>query len=437
MGTDKKDKFGLWSIVLLGINSIIGTGIFLLPNRAYALMGPSSLLILLFDAFLAGCLALCFAEVAGFFSRNGGPYLYAKAAFGEFVGYEVGVLKLVVTIIAWAAMAVGFATALGAAFPFFAGDTMKNLIAAVLIGGLTIMNIAGVKISKILNNLMTISKLVPLCVFIAVGLFFVNGSNFTPFVPTHMADGAFANAAITMFFAYTGFEAIAVAAEDFKDPKKDLPRGIILTMIIVTIIYMLVVGISIGILGPDLAVDKAPIQTAFGRAVGPVGAYFILLGTLFSMGGINLAESFIAPRACTSLAEDGMLPAFLNRRTSWGTPWASSVVVAILSILLAWSGSFTTLAAISAVSRFTQYLPTVLSVIVFRRKWKDRERTYKIPGGIFVPVVAFLTSLWMLSNAKPMQLVWGLGGILVIAPYYLVYKKKKAEGLVKDHDEEA
>lgn len=437
MGTDKKDKFGLWSIVLLGINSIIGTGIFLLPNRAYALMGPSSLLILLFDAFLAGCLALCFAEVAGFFSRNGGPYLYAKAAFGDFVGYEVGVLKLVVTIIAWAAMAVGFATALGAAFPFFAGDTMKNLIAAVLIGGLTIMNIAGVKISKILNNLMTISKLVPLCVFIAVGLFFVNGSNFTPFVPTHMADGAFANAAITMFFAYTGFEAIAVAAEDFKDPKKDLPRGIILTMIIVTIIYMLVVGISIGILGPDLAVDKAPIQTAFGRAVGPVGAYFILLGTLFSMGGINLAESFIAPRACTSLAEDGMLPAFLNRRTSWGTPWASSVVVAILSILLAWSGSFTTLAAISAVSRFTQYLPTVLSVIVFRRKWKDRERTYKIPGCIFVPVVAFLTSLWMLSNAKPMQLVWGLGGILVIAPYYLVYKKKKAEGLVKDHDEEA
>ena len=437
MGTDKKDKFGLWSIVLLGINGIIGTGIFLLPNRAYALMGPSSLLILLFDAFLAGCLALCFAEVAGFFSRNGGPYLYAKAAFGDFVGYEVGVLKLVVTIIAWAAMAIGFATALGAAFPFFAGDTMKNLIAAVLIGGLTIMNIAGVKISKILNNIMTISKLVPLCVFIAVGLFFVNGSNFTPFVPTHMADGAFANAAITMFFAYTGFEAIAVAAEDFKDPKKDLPRGIILTMIIVTIIYMLVVGISIGILGPDLAVDKAPIQTAFGRAVGPVGAYFILIGTLFSMGGINLAESFIAPRACTSLAEDGMLPAFLNRRTSWGTPWASSVVVAILSILLAWSGSFTTLAAISAVSRFTQYLPTVLSVIVFRRKWKDRERTYKIPGGIFVPVVAFLTSLWMLSNAKPMQLVWGLGGILVIAPYYLVYKKKKAEGLVKDHDEEA
>lgn len=274
--TEKKEKFGLFSIVLLGINAIIGTGIFLLPNRAYALMGPASLGILLFDAFLAGALALCFAEAAGFFSRNGGPYLYAKAAFGDFWGYEIGVLKLVVTIIAWAAMAVGFATALGAAFPALSGDGAKDIIAAVLIGGLSALNIAGVKASKYLNNILTVSKLVPLVLFIALGIFFLNGSNFTPFVPAHLEDGAFANAAITMFFAFTGFEAIAVGAEDYKDPKKNLPRGIILTMVLVTVIYMLVVAISIGILGPDLAADKAPIQTAFGRVVGPVGSYIIL-----------------------------------------------------------------------------------------------------------------------------------------------------------------
>ncbi|MCH3949505.1 MAG: APC family permease [Acidaminococcus sp.] len=436
MAGDKKDKFGLVSIVLLGINSIVGTGIFLLPNRAYALMGPSSLVVLLFDAFLAGCLALCFAETAGFFSRNGGPYLYAKAAFGDFWGYEVGVLKMFVSVIAWAAMAVGFATALGAAIPFFQGDTMKNIIATVMIGGLTILNIAGVKVSKILNNVMTVSKLVPLFVFIAIGIFFINGDNFTPFVPEHMADGAVANAAITMFFAYTGFEAIAIGAEDYKDPKKNLPRGIILTMVIVTILYMLVVGISIGILGPDLATDKAPIQSAFGRILGPVGMYFILAGTLCSMGGINMAESFYAPRGCTSLAEDGMLPEVLNKRTPWGTPWVASVVIAVLSILLAWSGSFTTLAAISAVSRFTQYLPTCLAVIVFRKKWKDRERTYKIPGGIIIPVIAILTSLWMLSNAKTTQLIWGLGGCIIIAPYYLVYANKKKKGLIKESKDE-
>ena len=433
---DKKVKFGLSSIVLLGINGIIGTGIFLLPNRAYALMGPASLGILLFDAFLAGCLALCFAEASGFFTRNGGPYLYAKAAFGDFWGYEVGVLKLVVTIIAWSTMAVGFATALGAAFPAVSGNFAKNAIAAILIGGLSALNIAGVKTSKILNDIMTISKLVPLIAFIAIGIFFINGANFTPFVPAHVEEGAFANAAITLFFAYTGFEAIAVGAEDFKDPKKNLPRAIILTMIIVTVIYMLVLGISIGILGPSLATDKAPIQDAFGKILGPVGSYFILIGTLLSMGGINMAESFIAPRACTALAEDGMLPEALSKRTPWGTPYVASIFIAVCSILLAWSGSFTTLAAISAVSRFTQYLPTALAVIVFRKKWADRERSYTIPGGILIPVVALVTSLWMLSNAKPMQLGWGLGGCLVILPYYFVYAKKKKMGLIPEQKEE-
>ena len=180
---DKKVKFGLSSIVLLGINGIIGTGIFLLPNRAYALMGPASLGILLFDAFLAGCLALCFAEASGFFTRNGGPYLYAKAAFGDFWGYEVGVLKLVVTIIAWSTMAVGFATALGAAFPAVSGNFAKNAIAAILIGGLSALNIAGVKTSKILNDIMTISKLVPLIAFIAIGILLHQRRQFHAFCP--------------------------------------------------------------------------------------------------------------------------------------------------------------------------------------------------------------------------------------------------------------
>ena len=130
-------------------------------------------------------------------------------------------LKLVVTIIAWAAMAVGFATALGAAFPALSGDGAKDIIAAVLIGGLSALNIAGVKASKYLNNILTVSKLVPLVLFIALGIFFLNGSNFTPFVPAHLEDGAFANAAITMFFAFTGFEAIAVGAEDSQGPQEE------------------------------------------------------------------------------------------------------------------------------------------------------------------------------------------------------------------------
>lgn len=429
-------KFGFWSIVLLGINGIVGTGIFLLPNKAYSIIGSASLGVLLFDAVIAGCIALCFAEAASLFTRNGGPYLYAKHALGDFWAFEVGVLKWIVTVIAWAAMAVGFATALGAAVPALSGDFAKDVISFILIVGLTIVNIFGVNVSKFVNNLITISKLVPLALFIAIGIFFINGANFTPVFPQGIyVDGSFAQAAVLLFFAYTGFEVIAIAAEDMKNPKKNLPRAIIMCMLLVSVLYMAILAVSIGVLGTDLANTKAPVQDAFNVIVGPIGMYIVLVGTLISMGGINFAEAYYAPRVATSMAEDGMLPSALAKRNRYNEPYIAAIVTAIASVLLAWSGSFTTLAAISAVSRFTQYLPTCLAVIIFRRKWADKARSYTIPGGYLIPVIAIGTSLWMLAQAQTNQLLWGLGGCIVILPFYYSYWKKKKAGLIKDHDE--
>ena len=429
-------KFGFWSIVLLGINGIVGTGIFLLPNKAYSIIGSASLGVLLFDAVIAGCIALCFAEAASLFTRNGGPYLYAKHALGDFWAFEVGVLKWIVTVIAWAAMAVGFATALGAAVPALSGDFAKDVISFILIVGLTIVNIFGVNVSKFVNNLITISKLVPLALFIAIGIFFINGANFTPVFPQDIyVDGSFAQAAVLLFFAYTGFEVIAIAAEDMKNPKKNLPRAIIMCMLLVSVLYMAILAVSIGVLGTDLANTKAPVQDAFNVIVGPIGMYIVLIGTLISMGGINFAEAYYAPRVATSMAEDGMLPNALAKRNRYNAPYVAAIVTAIASVLLAWSGSFTTLAAISAVSRFTQYLPTCLAVIIFRRKWADKARSYTIPGGYLIPVIAIGTSLWMLAQAQTNQLLWGLGGCIVILPFYYSYWKKKKAGLIKDNDE--
>ena len=429
-------KFGFCSIVLLGINGIVGTGIFLLPNKAYSIIGSASLGVLLFDAVIAGCIALCFAEAASLFTRNGGPYLYAKHALGDFWAFEVGVLKWIVTVIAWAAMAVGFATALGAAVPALSGDFAKDVISFILIVGLTVVNIFGVNVSKFVNNLITISKLVPLTLFIAIGIFFINGANFTPVFPQDTyVDGSFAQAAVLLFFAYTGFEVIAIAAEDMKNPKKNLPRAIIMCMLLVSVLYMAILAVSIGVLGTDLANTKAPVQDAFNVIVGPIGMYIVLVGTLISMGGINFAEAYYAPRVATSMAEDGMLPNALAKRNRYNAPYVAAIVTAIASVLLAWSGSFTTLAAISAVSRFTQYLPTCLAVIIFRRKWADKARSYTIPGGYLIPVIAIGTSLWMLAQAQTNQLLWGLGGCIVILPFYYSYWKKKKAGLIKGHDE--
>lgn len=333
-------------------------------------------------------------------------------------------------------MAVGFATALGAAVPVLSGDFAKDVISFILIVGLTIVNIFGVNVSKFVNNLITISKLVPLALFIAIGIFFINGANFTPVFPQDTyVDGSFAQAAVLLFFAYTGFEVIAIAAEDMKNPKKNLPRAIIMCMLLVSILYMAILAVSIGVLGSDLANTKAPVQDAFNVIVGPIGMYVVLVGTLISMGGINFAEAYYAPRVATSMAEDGMLPSALAKRNRYNAPYVAAIVTAIASVLLAWSGSFTTLAAISAVSRFTQYLPTCLAVIIFRRKWADKTRSYTIPGGYLIPVIAIGTSLWMLAQAQTNQLLWGLGGCIVILPFYYSYWKKKKAGLIKDHDE--
>ena len=218
----QKNTFGFWSIVLLGINAIIGSGIFLLPNKAYALAGSFSLVVILFDALLAMSLALCFAEASGRFQRNGGPYIYARAAFGNFVGFEVGFMKAAISIIAWAAMANGFATALTAVVPAMKDPSYKDLVIIALMGSLGLINILGVQLSKVINNIVTVGKLLPLVLFIAIGIFYMNGANFTPLLPSGetAAEFSFGAAALLIFYAFTGFEAIAEAAEDMDDPKR-------------------------------------------------------------------------------------------------------------------------------------------------------------------------------------------------------------------------
>lgn len=184
---------------------------------------------------------------------------------------------------------------------------------------------------------------------------------------------------------------------------------------------MAILAVSIGVLGSDLANTKAPVQDAFNVILGPIGMYIVLAGTLISMGGINFAEAYYAPRIATSMAEDGMLPSALAKRNRYNAPYVAQIVTAIASVLLAWSGSFTTLAAISAVSRFTQYLPTCLAVIIFRRKWADKERSYTIPGWLhssnhrhcYIPLDArpspnkpiTLGSRWLYRHSSALHLV--------------------------------
>lgn len=427
-----KKKLGFLSIVLLGINAIIGSGIFLLPNKAMALTGTASLGVIIFNMIVVMSIALCFAEAATYFKKNGGPYVYAKEAFGEFIGFEVGFIKWAICIIAWATMAVAFATALGQIIPSAQDPQIQNLIVVAVLAGLGIVNIIGVNLSKILNNVVTVSKLVPLTLFIAIGIFFIKPENFNPLFPGGTyTPGTFGATALLLFYAFTGFENIAVAAEDMENPQRDLPKATIIVMIIISCFYFLIQLVSIGILGPELAHIPAPIQTAMGMIMGPFGSALVAAGTLISIGGINIANSFVTPRCGVALADDGLLPSIVSKRSKRNTPTVAILISVGIAIPIALSGSFEKLAAISVVSRFAQYIPTCLSVLVFRKRNQPTEFDFKIPFGPVIPIFAIGISLWLLSQATKEQLLWGLGGLLCAVPFYFIMKRKQTKTELK------
>lgn len=422
------NKLGFWSIVLLGINGIIGSGIFLLPNKAVDLIGPASLLVMIFDMFLVLAITFCFAEASGLFKDNGGAYIYAKEAFGDFIGYEVGFLTWMTRVIAFSTMGVGFATALAGIMPSLADDFMKNVIVTVIFAILAGVNLFGVPLYKIVQNVATIAKLIPFVLFIGIGIFFIEPSNFTPLFPGgEYTPGTFGAAAVMLFFAFTGFESIAVAAAEMENPQKNLPRATIITIFVVAAIYVLLLAVAIGIMGYELADTTAPVQEAFGRVAGSFGTAVIAAGTLISIGSLCIGSSFVTPHSCLALAEQKMLPQFIAARNRYGAPYWAIIISTVIAALIAYTGSFTYLASISVVSRFSQYIPTCLSIPVFRKKMPNAPRAFKIPGGPVIPVVAVLVSVWLLAQATMQQLVMGLGAAFIAVPFYYFVHKKKSE----------
>lgn len=420
------NKLGLFSIILLGINAIVGTGIFLLPNQAYAEVGVTSIAVIVFDAFLVISIALCFAEMGGMYKNNGGPYLYAKDAFGDFVGFEVGIMKWAISIIAWAAMAMGFPTALGAVWEPAQNPVVQKIIAISILVLLGIMNIMGVKISKIMNNIVTTGKLIPLILFVTVGVFFIKGENFVnPVSETGevVLKGTFGSAALLIFYAFTGFESIGVAAGDMDNAKKNVPLAICIVLILVAIIYILIQVNSIGILGASLATTSTPVATAAEKFLGKWAGAMVTAGTLISIGGINIASSFLTPRAGVAMSDEHQLPSFISKRNSKDVPYVAVIISVVLTALVTLTGSFTTLAAISVVSRFAQYIPTCLAVPVMRKKAPDMERGFVLPLGPVIPIIATVVSLWLLSQSDLKKIIFGLGGLVIGAVIYFIMKK--------------
>ena len=313
----EKAKFSFSGATLYGINAVIGSGIFLLPQKIYKGLGPASLAVMLGTALLVILLAVCLAETAGYFNKNGGAFQYSKAAFGNFVGFNVGFLGWVVTIIAWSAMAAGFARLFVITFPAF--TPYERLLSIALIILLSLMNIAGLKTSKFFTLAATVAKLIPIIAFAACAIFFIKGGidkgNFTPFLqlePGTNVMTAIANTAVYIFYGFIGFETMSIVAGEMRNPEKNVPRAILGSISIVSVLYMLIIAGTIAMLGNHIMKTDASVQDAFVAMIGPAGAWIVSIGALISIAGLNIGESIMVPRYGAAIADmEIAIPCFL------------------------------------------------------------------------------------------------------------------------------
>lgn len=427
----EKAKFSFTGATLYGINAVIGSGIFLLPQKIYKGLGPASLAVMLGTALLVILLAVCLAETAGYFNKNGGAFQYSKAAFGDFIGFNVGFLGWVVTGIAWSAMAAGFARLFIITFPAF--TPYERLLSVTLIVLLSLMNIAGLKTSKIFTLTATVAKLIPIIAFAACALFFIKGGvdkgNFTPFLqlePGSNVMTAIANTAVYIFYGFIGFETMSIVAGEMRNAEKNVPRAILGSISIVSVLYMLIIAGTIAMLGNQILQTNASVQDAFVAMIGPAGAWIVSIGALISIAGLNIGESIMVPRFGAAIAEEGLLPKKIAETNSKNAPVVAILISGAFSIALLFSGKFEELATLSVVFRFFQYIPTALAVLKLRKMYPEKKVVFRVPFGPVIPVLAVIVSLVMIVADNPMNVVYGVIGAAVASlVYYLMHGRKR------------
>jgi amino acid transporter len=409
MSESLRRELRLYDVVAIGINGIIGTGIFFLPGEAAALLGPAALLTFLIAAATGMAMVFCLAEVGSRFRGTGGPMRYAQAAFGDVAGFSVGWMALVTRFAAWGALANAMVTAVDVLVPGAA--EYRTWILCGLFGGLALVNSLGIQWTALVTNFFTLAKLLPLVFFIAVGISHIDTSLYRPFAP--QGYGNLGAGTLLIFFAFAGFELLPVAAGEMKSPRKSVPAALFIVMSLVTVVYLAIWVVCAGTL-PSLAGSASPVSDAAAMFLGPSGALLVSVGILMSVLGVNIATSLSASRFLYALGAAGQMPRFFGRvhaRTQ--APIAAIVTTAAITLVIALSGSFVELAVLSVVARFTALIPSCIAVLVFRRQRPDEEPGFRVPFGPTIPLVALALCVWILAQAEGRQLFWGAVALVI------------------------
>lgn len=440
--SELKRSLGKWNLLLLGVGCIIGAGIFVRTGSAAALhAGPAVMLSFVVAGIVCAFAGLCYAELSSTLPVSGSAYTYGYTTLGEFVAWTMGVLLLLEYGIAASVVAVGwsgyvvslladFGIHIPAALTGPTGHVLMRDGAPVLIDGQTVVTIfnlpaflicvalslllvLGVSESAKVNNLIVAIKVSVLVAFIVVGGLIVLANlpelvatNWTPFIPENTGDGEFGvdgimRAASIVFFAYIGFEAVSTAGQEAKDPKKDMPFGILGSLIVCTIIYMLVAAIMT-LLVPYTSLNVpdpvAVVVDAFGAQWGWL-AKTIKVGAIIGLTSVVLVLMYGQTRIFYTMARDGLLPRiFSTVHPKYKTPWINTLLVGLLTASAAGFLDINLLGDATSVGTLAAFAIVCLSVIYLRRTAPELPRGFKVPLYPVVPVLGILSCGYLITT---------------------------------------
>jgi basic amino acid/polyamine antiporter, APA family len=485
-----KRSLGATNLVLLGIGCIIGTGIFVLTGRAAAqFAGPAIMISFVITGTLCALVALAYAELASAIPVSGSAYSYSYASLGEIAAWIMGVLLVLeyglaasTVAVGWSGYVASFLHDFGIDIPaalrgawgtpvtdFVTGDVVGmgvvNLPAVIAIAAVIGLLILGVSESAFVNNIVVAIKVTVVVAFIVIGAFFVDPGLWSPLVPaavppTPAGTGIWSEigtalwdvvtaqntgqygvsgiitAAATIFFAYIGFEAVSTAGAESRNPRRDMPIGILGSLIICTILYILTSAVLVGIVPYTDLNDAAPIAKAVNQIGLPWFATLVKIGAIAGLSSVMLVLLYGQTRIFYTMARDGLIPSVFSKvHPKFKTPWINTLIVGVIAGSFAGFMGLDQLANLTNVGTLLAFAIVCITVIYLRVVRPDMPRTFKTPLFPFTPIIGAVMCLFLLMSlmahreTRNFFVVYLLGGIVVYFLYGM-WNSKLGKGMV-------
>jgi amino acid transporter len=404
------------------VSSTIGAGIFVIPATVAKELGPAAPLAFVCCAVAMVLFVTCFAIAGSRISLTGGLYAYVEVAFGRYIGFLAGMLYFLTALGAVAGVVNVLANSVALVVPSLGSAVMRIIVMLAVYGSLVLINIRGVRQGAGAVTVITVAKLLPLLVFICVGIFFIHAPNLT--WSGWPGSKSLGNAVILLIFAFVGIEVALIPSGEVKNPARTVPRSAYLALVITTAIYILIQIVGQGTLGAGLANHPgAPLAEAAVTFLGNLGRTILLAGATVSAFGFVTSDILSSPRLIFAFGRDGALPQFFAHvHLRYRSPDVAIITYAVLAFGLSISGTFEKLAVLSNVAVLLMYLLCCAAcwVLVQRDVRADGAQPFNFPGMNIVPALAILAILWILTHATAREFVV-TGVVLAVASFlYLV-----------------